>query len=134
MFCVYISRLISTPWTADVNLTYFRSPNNVQDVLWTFYLRSVYNLCSRGSLREQIMLVTSPCVHSPGMLLCKESSPNLSMIVLNKKVPKKVKKFLSFINRYLLLWRPYSIHIDFCLERFSLTLLNSAVRLLSKKT
>ena len=39
---------ISTPWTHDVNWTYIRRSEDVQDVFWTFYVRSIYVLCPGG--------------------------------------------------------------------------------------
>ena len=34
-----------TPWTQDVNRTYIRRSEDVQDVFWTSYVRSIYVLC-----------------------------------------------------------------------------------------
>ena len=36
-----------SPKTQDVNWTYIRRSENVQDVIWTSYVRSIYVLCLR---------------------------------------------------------------------------------------
>ena len=40
--------LICTPWTQDVNWTYIRRLEDIQDVFWTSYVRSIYVLCPGG--------------------------------------------------------------------------------------
>ena len=49
--------LLSTPWAQDVNWTYIKRSEDVQDVFWTSYVRSIYVLCLRG--RIDIMSNTS---------------------------------------------------------------------------
>ena len=41
----------NTPSTQDANWTYIRRSEDVQDVLWTSYVRSIYVLCLLGNLR-----------------------------------------------------------------------------------
>ena len=41
----YIKIKIISPWTQDVNWTYIRRSEDVKDVFWTSYIRSVYVLC-----------------------------------------------------------------------------------------
>ena len=36
------------PWTQNVNWTYLRRSEDVQDVFWTSYVRSIYVLCLEG--------------------------------------------------------------------------------------
>ena len=36
-------------WTQDVNWTYIRRSEDVQDIFWTPYVRSIYVLCPGGS-------------------------------------------------------------------------------------
>ena len=38
-----------TPWTQDVNWTQIRHLEDILDVFWTSYVRSVYALCPGGS-------------------------------------------------------------------------------------
>ena len=39
---------IGAPWTQEVNWTYTRRSEGVQNVFWTFYVRSIYVLCLRN--------------------------------------------------------------------------------------
>ena len=34
--------------TQDVNWTYIRRSEDIQDIFWTFYVRSIYVLCLQG--------------------------------------------------------------------------------------
>ena len=43
-----VNCLAISPWTQDVNWKYIRHSEDVQDVFWTSYVRSVYVLCLRG--------------------------------------------------------------------------------------
>ena len=40
-----------TPWTQDVNWTYIRRSEDVLDVCWTSYIRSIYVLCLRDKMQ-----------------------------------------------------------------------------------
>ena len=37
-----IHKILLSPWTQDVNWTYIRCSEDVQDVFWTSYVRSIY--------------------------------------------------------------------------------------------
>ena len=45
------------PSRHEVNWTYIRRSEDVQDVFWTFYVRSVYVLCLRGRCRIKLFCV-----------------------------------------------------------------------------
>ena len=61
-FCfpfIYLS--IMTPQTQDVNWTYTRRSENVQNVFWTSYVRSIYVQCLRGRrLSNYILIIFLP--------------------------------------------------------------------------
>ena len=40
--------MYGTPWTQDVNWTDIRRWEDVEDVFWTSYVRSIYVLCLEG--------------------------------------------------------------------------------------
>ena len=40
--------LLYTPWAQDVNWTYIRRSEDILEVFWTSYVRSIYVLCSGG--------------------------------------------------------------------------------------
>ena len=44
---------MTTPQTQDVNWTYIRRSEDVQDVFWTPYVRLIYVLCLRGGNHSQ---------------------------------------------------------------------------------
>ena len=41
-------KIYKPPWTQDVNWTYIRRSEDIQDVLWLSYVRSIYLLCPGG--------------------------------------------------------------------------------------
>ena len=54
-FCVYLS-----PWTQDVNWTCIRRSENVLDIFWTSYVRSMYGLVlpvSKSIAKQIIFLI-----------------------------------------------------------------------------
>ena len=43
---------LETPWTQYVNWTYIRRSEDVLDVFWTSYIRSIYVLCPEGHFQK----------------------------------------------------------------------------------
>ena len=65
--------LLVTPQTQDANWTYIRRSEDVQDVFWTSYVRSIYVLCLRGrSIHQRKWMVFSRSSHFPNMNRKKE--------------------------------------------------------------
>ena len=54
-----------TPWTQEVNLTYITGSENVQDVFWTPYIRSIYVLCLRGIIVHLITRLLLDWIYRP---------------------------------------------------------------------
>ena len=54
-----IETLIPTPWTQDVSWTYIWRLEDVQDVLWVSFMRSIYVLCLGTMAVLMSLLVTS---------------------------------------------------------------------------
>ena len=50
-----LQQLCQTQQTQDVNLTYIRRSEDVLDVFWTSYVRSIYVLCLLGTYRNLII-------------------------------------------------------------------------------
>ena len=49
-FALSPSCIIPFPWTQDLSWTYIRCSEDVLDVLWTSYVRSICVICSGGSM------------------------------------------------------------------------------------
>ena len=80
---------LATPWTQGVNWTYIRPSEDVQDVFWSSYIRSIYVLCPGGMVLEMTLLS-----------LCLEPSGNsfltlLSLIVVLDRFRIFGKSFLQ---------------------------------------
>ena len=52
----------TTPWTQDVNWTYIRRSEDVQDVFWTSYVRSIYVLCPGDPVFKRRGFYETACV------------------------------------------------------------------------
>ena len=46
------SEHMTSPETQDVNWTYIRRSEDVQDAFWKFYVRSIYVLCLLGYIKS----------------------------------------------------------------------------------
>ena len=47
---ILVSKILDqTPLTQDVNWMHIRRSEDIQNVFWTSYVRSIYTLCLRGS-------------------------------------------------------------------------------------
>ena len=54
------------PWTQDVNSMYIRRSEDVQDVWWTFYVRSIYVLSRKDNISNNVDYKSSysnECMH-----------------------------------------------------------------------
>ena len=48
--------LLPTPWTQDVNWAYIRRSEDILDLFWMSYVRSICVLCPGGKLMEDLRI------------------------------------------------------------------------------
>ena len=53
---ISIHLITNTPWTQDLNWTYMRYLEYVQDVSWTSYIRSIYFMCPGGTFNFFVLV------------------------------------------------------------------------------
>ena len=81
------SLVFNSPHTQDVNWTYIRRPeDDVLDVFWTSYVRSIYVLCLQGWVGEK--RAQNFCIFS---ISCKTLSSSTSKIFLQTLSCQKTK-------------------------------------------
>ena len=49
---IFFDARIVTPQTQDINWTYIGRSEDILDVFWTSYVRSIYVLCLRGGFND----------------------------------------------------------------------------------
>ena len=93
-------QIIETPQTQDVNWTYIRRSEDVLDVFWTSYVRSIYVLCLWG--KEETSLTWIACYSlSQLKLLSMALELMLSLLILLSCLQIY---FLLIIFKYMLMY------------------------------
>ena len=97
-----------SPWIQDVNLTYIRLSNDVQDVFSTSYVRSVYILCPGKGLTQ--------------------ADRNITTSFLECTLQHTIYEILKFFYPFWILIHPTLFKLKYCCSYFPLSLFKSFFR------